>query len=175
VTVYGLQKVCFDPYKSEKRFCLHDIDFSVMPRIIEYQRLRPIGMLQAGLAHNIVTRHFGVHRNTIQSLLRRFGQFSNTRDRQCLGRRSRVTPRQHDNHVRLVHLRDRFQPSSFTARRIPRLRPISSRTVDNILRDRHIRPRRPFLLSMRHAASLTWCRRNLRFRRQDWANILFTD
>jgi len=32
VTVYGLQKVCFDPYKSEKHFCLNAIDFSV-PKI----------------------------------------------------------------------------------------------------------------------------------------------
>ena len=175
MTVFGLQKVCFDSYQSEERFCLHVIDFSVMPRITtEYQRLRAIGMFQAGLAHNIVTRHFGVHRNTIQSLLTRFGQFSNIRDRQCSGR-PRVTPRQQDNHVRLVHLRDRFQPSSLTARSIRGLRPISSRTVGNILRDRHIRPRRPLLQSMRHAASLTWCKRHLKFRRQDWANILFTD
>jgi len=50
VTVYGLQKVCFDPYKSEKHFCLNDIDFSVMPRLTKSQRLCAIGMLQAGLA-----------------------------------------------------------------------------------------------------------------------------
>ena len=28
---------------------------------------------------------------------------------------------------------------------------------------------------MQHAARLTWCRRQMRFRIQDWANILFTD
>jgi hypothetical protein len=42
VTVYGLQKVCFDPYKSEKNTYLNDIDFSVMPRLNENQRLRVI-------------------------------------------------------------------------------------------------------------------------------------
>jgi hypothetical protein len=57
VTIYGLQKVCFDPYKSEKHLCWNDIDFSVMPRLIENQRLHAIGMLQAGLAQNIVARH----------------------------------------------------------------------------------------------------------------------
>jgi hypothetical protein len=63
VTVYGLQ-VCFDSYKSEKHFCLNDIDFSVMSRFTVNQR-RAIGMLQAGFAQNIVARHFGDHRNTI--------------------------------------------------------------------------------------------------------------
>jgi hypothetical protein len=53
------------------------------------------------------------------------------------------------------------------------------RTVRSRLRDRHSRPRRPAMrpnLLIRHrAATLTCCRRHLRFRRQDWANILFTD
>ena len=42
------------------------------------------------------------------------------------------------NHIRLVHLRYGFQTSSLTGRSIPGLRPISSRTVRNRLRDRHI-------------------------------------
>jgi hypothetical protein len=88
--LYKQQKVCFDPYKSEKHFCLNDIDFSVMPRFTENQRRHAIGMLQAALAQNIIARHFGVHRNTIQSLLRRIRQSGNTRDRQSSGR-PRVT------------------------------------------------------------------------------------
>jgi hypothetical protein len=54
VTVYGLQKICFDPFKSEKHFCLNDTDFSVMPRLTENQLIRGIGMLQAGLAQDIL-------------------------------------------------------------------------------------------------------------------------
>ena len=34
-----------------------------MPRLTEDQSLHAIGMLQAELAHNIVTRHCGVHHN----------------------------------------------------------------------------------------------------------------
>ena len=128
------------------------------------------GMLQAGFAQNIVARHFGVHRNTIQSLLKRFRQSGNTRDRQCSGC-ARVTSRQQDNHIKLVYLRDRFQTSNLTARNTPGLRLISSRTVRSRLRDRHSRPRRPAMrpnLLIRHrAATLTCCRRHLRFRRQD--------
>ena len=114
--LYGLQKVYFDLYKSEKHFCLNDIDFSVMPRFTENQRRHAIGMLQVGLAQHIV----GAESNTIQSLLRRFRQSDDTRNRQRSGR-PRVTSHQQDNHIRLVHLRYRFQTSSLTARSIPGL------------------------------------------------------
>jgi transposase-like protein len=120
-------KVCFSSYTSEKQFYLNDINSSVMPRLDENQRLHAIGMLQAGLAHNVVARHFGCHRNTILSLWRRYRQSGNTRNRRRSGRPC-VTSRRHDNHIRLVHLRNRFQTSSLTARSIPGLRPISSRT-----------------------------------------------
>ena len=130
------------------------------------------------MAQNIVARHFGVHRNSIQSLLRRFRQSGNTKDGQRSGR-PRVTSHQQDNHIRLVHLWDRFQTSSLTARSIPGIRPISYRTVRNRLRDRHIRPRRPticpIVLYMHRVARLTYRRRHLIFRKQYWANILFTD
>ena len=68
---------------------------------------------------NIVARHFSIRCNTIQSLLivRRFRQSGNTRDRQRSGR-PRVTSCQQDDHIRLVHLRDRFQTSSLTTRSI---------------------------------------------------------
>ena len=171
-------KVCFCPYTSDKQFCLNDINSSVMPRLDENQRLRAIGMPQAGLAQNVVARHFGCHRNTILSLWRRFRQSGNTRNHRRSGR-PRVTSRRQDNHIRLVHLRNRFQTLSLTARSIPGLRPITSRTVRNRLREHNIRPRRPairpILLPKHRAARLTWCRRYLRFRIQDWANILFTD
>ena len=71
VTVYCLQKVCFNPYKSEKHFCLNDINFNVMPHLTENQTVHAIGMLQAELAHNIVARQCGVYHNMIQSLLMR--------------------------------------------------------------------------------------------------------
>jgi transposase len=171
-------KVCFCPYTSEIQFCLNDINSSVMPRLDENQCPRAIGVLQAGLAQNIVARHFGCHRNTILSLWRRFRQSGNTRNHRRSGC-PRVTSRRQDNHIRLVHLRNRFQTSNLTVRNIPGLRPISSRTVRNRLREHNIRPRRPairpMLLPRHRTARLTWCRRYLRFRIQEWANILFTD
>jgi hypothetical protein len=81
VTVYCLQKVCFNPYKSEKHFILNDINFNVMSRLTENQTVHAIGNLQAELAHNIVARHCGVHHNMIRSLLMRIRQSGNTKDR----------------------------------------------------------------------------------------------
>ena len=144
-----------------------------MPRLDENQRLRAIGMLQAGVAQNVVARHFGCHRNTILSLWRQLRQSGNTRNHRRSGR-LRVTSRRQDNHIRLVHMRNRFKTSSLTARSITALRPISSRTVHNIRREHTIRPRRPTIRPMLLPRP-TWCRRYLRLIIQDWVNILFTD
>ena len=66
----------FWPLQIRKHRYLNDIDFNVMRRLTENQRLRAIGMLPAGFAQNIVARHFGVHRNMIQTLLRVFGNLT---------------------------------------------------------------------------------------------------
>ncbi|XP_065939372.1 uncharacterized protein [Magallana gigas] len=148
-----------------------------MPRLNENQRNRAVGVLQAGMAHHTVAKHFGVHRNIIQLLWSRFQQSGNTQDRLRSGR-PRVTTRQQDNHIRLVHLKNRFQTAGLTARSIPGLRPISPRTVRTRLCEQIIGPRRPavrpVLLQRHRIARLAWCT-HLRFRIQDWANILFTD
>ena len=128
MTVYGLQKVCFNPCKSEKHFCLNNIDFNVVPCLTENQRRHAIGMLQAGFTYYIFATHVGVHRNTIQSLLMRYIQSNNTKNRQRSSH-PRLTYRQQVNHIKLVHLRYRFQTSIPTARCISGLRSISSRIV----------------------------------------------
>jgi hypothetical protein len=101
--------------------------------------------------------------------MRRFRESDNARDSQRSGR-PRVPSGQQHNHIRLVHLRDRFQTSSLTASSIQGLRSISFRTICNRFRDRHIRPRRsaihPMLLS-RHCV--------FEIQKKDWANILLTD
>lgn len=149
-----------------------------MPRLSQDERNRAIGMLQSGRSQADVARHFGCHRNTILSLWRRYNQQNNVSDYPRTGR-PRVTTQRQDNHIRLTHLRNRFQTASLTARTIPGLRPISSRTVRNRLREHNIRPRRPAIrpvLQPRHrVARLAWARRHLRFRLQDWNTILFTD
>lgn len=79
-----------------------------MPRLTENQHLRAVGNLEAVMAQNVIARQFGVPRNTIRSLWRRFLQFGNTLDRPR-SRRPRVTSVRQDNHIRLVSQRNRFQ------------------------------------------------------------------
>lgn len=149
-----------------------------MPRLNEAQRNQAVGMIRAGVSQNEVSRRFGVHRNTISALWRRYQQSGNTRDRRRSGR-PRVTSLRQDTYIRVTHLRNRLQTAALTARSIPGLRNISPRTVRNRLRERNIRPRRPAIrpvLQRRHrVARLAWCRAHLRFTRRDWARILFSD
>ena len=65
-------------------------------------------MLETGMGHNEVARRFGVHRNTIQNLWRRYQQQGNTRDRPRSGR-PRVTSQAQDNHIRVTHLLNQFR------------------------------------------------------------------
>ena len=113
-----------------------------MPRLNETDRWRAVGMTEAGLRHTDVAGQFGVHRNTIGDLWRRYQQFGTTRNRPrsgCL----QVTSNRQDTYIRVVHLRDRLRTATLTARSIPSLRGISPRTVRNRLHERGIRPRRP--------------------------------
>ena len=149
-----------------------------MPRLNEAQRYQAVGMIRAGVSQNEVSRRFGMHRNTTSALWRRYQQSGNTRDRRRSGR-PRVTSLCQDTYIRVTHLRNRLQTAALTARSIPDLRNISPRTVRNRLRERNIRPWRPAIrpvLQRRHrVARLAWCRAHLRFTRQDWAHILFSD
>ena len=45
-----------------------------MPRLNEAQRNQAVGMIRAGVSQNEVSRLFGVHRNTISALWRRYQQ-----------------------------------------------------------------------------------------------------
>ena len=149
-----------------------------MPRLNEAQRNQAVGMIQAGVSQNEVSRQFGVHRNMISALWRCYQQSGNTRD--CgRSRRLRVTSLRQDTYIRVKHLRNRLQTAALTARSIPGLRNISPRTARNCLPERNICPRRPAIcpvLQRCHCvAHLARCRAHLRFTRRDWAHILFSD
>ena len=139
-----------------------------MPRLNETDRWRAVGMIEAGVHHTDVARQFGVHRNTVDALWRRYQQFGTTRDRPR-SERPRVTSNRQDMYIRVVHLRDRLRTATLTARSIPGLRRISPRMVRNRLGERGIRPRRPAIrpvLQQRHrVAHFAWCRRHILFTR----------
>jgi len=81
---------------------------------------RAFGLLRAGVVQNIDARRFGVHRNTIGSLWRRFQQYVNTRDRNS-SYRPRVTSSRQDTHIRLMLFRNRPEIASYTTCNIPGL------------------------------------------------------
>ena len=67
-----------------------------MPRLNEAQRNQAVGMIRAGVSQNEVSRRFGVHRNKISALWRRYQQSGNTRDC-CRSGRPRVTSLQYSS------------------------------------------------------------------------------
>jgi hypothetical protein len=172
-----LQKVCFDPYKSEK------ITFAWMTLISVLCHVSPnISVLVL-----LVCSKLEWHKTLSLDIL----MFIATLYSHCWGVLDNLATLGTVN-VQVVHMWRHASKITIwciceidsrrqclTARSIRGLRPISSRTVRNRLRERHIRPRRPaicpILLPRYRAARLTWCRRHLKFRRQDWANILFRD
>ena len=82
-----------------------------MPRLSENERLRAIGMLEAGSSQRDVARQFNVHRNTIWCLWQRWQQTNAVRDHPRSGR-PHVTNNRQDNWIRTTHLRNRFQPAT---------------------------------------------------------------
>ena len=95
--------------------------------------------------------------------------------------RGRVTTQVQDNRIRTRHLRNRRLPATRTATVIigSHNRPISAHTVIRRLRERGIRPRRPYVgpvLAHRHRqARLQWCHANRRWLARQWNQVLFSD
>ena len=125
--------------------------------------------------HEMLWLGVSVFIGTSYSNWRCYQQTGNVRDCPCFGR-PHVMSRQQDNHIQLVHFRNRFQTASLTTHSIPGLWRISTRTVRNRLHEHSIRPWspavRPILLPHHRLARLAWCRQRLTFRRQDLTAIL---
>lgn len=92
-----------------------------------------------------------------------------------------MTTQLQDTHIRVQHLRDRHLPATRTAAATigTHNRPISPQTVINRLRERGIKPRRPYVgpvLTARHRnARLQWCTLHRRWLARQWHQVLFTD
>jgi hypothetical protein len=86
-----------------------------------------------------------------------------------------------DRHIRFIHLRNRFVTAVHTARLTPGRTNVrnSDQTVRNRLHQCGRRARRPLkgsTLKQRHrACRLQWDRTRLRWNRNTWQNILFSD
>ena len=146
----------------------------LMPRLRQNERE------QAGMAQTQIANHFNVSRMTIYRLMIRLRDTCNTSDRSRSGR-PRVTTLRQDRHIRCIHLRNRFVTAVHTARlTVGRTNVrISDQTVRNRLHQCGLRARRPLkgsTLKQHHrAARLQWGHTWLRWNRNTWQNILFSD
>ena len=94
------------------------------------------------------------------------------------GQRQATTPRQ-DHYIRRIHTRESFQFATITAQPLPGRRRVSAQRIRNRLKSVGLRARRPFrgpTLSVNpRQRRLNWAQNHLRWRRNQWNNILFTD
>jgi len=153
---------------------------SAMPRLSPQDRARAHGMLEAGRSIRDVARHFRVSPWNIGEIRRRYAQTGSFLDRPRSGR-PRVTSRRQDRYIVLTHLRDRFRPATTTSAVTigTHGRPVSGDTVRRRLRHSQLRARRPFrgpiLTGQNRERRLQWARNHLRWTRQRWGSVLFSD
>ena len=139
---------------------------------------RATGMLLDGLSQTDVARRLRVHRTTIARLWNRFTTTGSTEDRPQPGQRRVMTPRQ-DRYIWLIHTRLCFQFATITVHNLPGHHRVRAQTIRNRLRSVGLEARRPFrgpkLTANHRQRRLNWAKNHLRWRRNQWANVLFTD
>ena len=151
-----------------------------MPRLNKEQRLRAIGMLEAGRRHSDVARHFGVSQVTISRLASRYRATGSVKDRRRSGR-PRVTTRAQDRHIVTSHLRNRFLSVPSTAAATPGRtnNRISANTVRRRLAENGMKARRPYnglKLTRHHRRNRAqWARNRVRWTRNQWNGVVFSD
>lgn len=152
----------------------------MMVKLTPLQRARAHGMVEAGRSLNEVARFFRVSEKTIRRNEVRFRETDSFKDRPRSGR-PRVTSVRQDRHIRLSHLRDRFLSASRTAATIigTHGRPISGNTTRRRLVESGLSCRRPvkgpILTPALRQRRLAWCETRVRWTRQRWSTVLFTD
>ncbi|ROL54157.1 Transposable element Tc1 transposase [Anabarilius grahami] len=151
-----------------------------MPRVPAHLRERALGMLQGGRRTADVAKAINCHVRTVRRLRQRYRETGRTADHPRSGRPRVTTPAQ-DRYIRISHLRDRYRMATTTARVTPGTHnpSISAQTVRNRLREAGLRACRPVVrqvLTRHHQQQLRlWAQTHLRWTRQEWQKVLFTD
>ena len=147
-------------------------------RLSDATRWQIIGMSNAGLSGQEISRHLGYSQSVICRLLNKFQQKNHVQDRARSGRPRKTSRREDGALLRLVR-RFPFLTSTVVKQRWLPNRPLSTRTVRNRLRAsgyRAHRPiRRPMLTPGQKAARLYWCQQRRNWNIRSWRKIHLSD
>lgn len=171
----------FVRYKSRVLFAaLISVTMPPRRKLNDFDRGRAIAWVQNGVSKREVARRLEVSISVIVRLTERLNATGNVQERPRSGRPKCTTPRED----RLVH-REALQTRSVTAINIRRrLRAathnnVSEQTIRRRLHGFQLRSRRPAVrprLTPAHREQrMAFCRRYMRWTRQQWAQILFSD
>lgn len=144
------------------------------------ERARAIGWLDDGVSLREASRRLNVSPSVIHRLSQRFSETHTVHGRPRSGR-PRVTTPAEDRYILISALRNRTVTANSLRRtlRAATHTNVSDQTVRNRLRARNLRPRRqavrPVLLPRHRTARLDWARQHIRWTRQQWSSVVFTD
>ena len=142
-----------------------------------------MGQLQAGWSSRRVAMAFTTSRQSIDRIRQRYAASGDVKDLPRPGR-PRATNRADDRLITNTTLRNRFTNAPTTPRRIRQQRvaggiPVSVQTIQNRLHAAGLKSRVPAkkpCLSQRHrAARLQFARNHVRWNRQQWRTVTFSD
>ena len=149
-------------------------------RLSDIKRGRALAWLQEGVAVREVARRLAVSHSVIVRLRERVAATGTTDERRRSGR-PRCTSRRQDRAIVRVALRTRTSTARQIRQQIvnPGNVGISDQTIRNRLRENGLHSRRPVvrvpLTEAHRTARRDWSGQHLRWTRQQWATVLFTD
>ena len=144
------------------------------------QRMRAIAWVESGLSVREVARRLAVSHSTIQRILERFQATGSVEDRHRPGR-PRCTNRHDDRYLLLSALRHRTVTCSTLRCQLRQTVNVnvSQSTIRRRLHEFGLAARRPAvripLTPAHRRARVAWCREHIRWTRQQWSQVLFTD
>ena len=178
IEVRQLKKTCTVPSKSTENCVSKMVIFR--KRMIPQERLRAIGMIQAGLSHRQVAVTLNRDHRIIDRLWDRYIQTGMITDRLRSGTPS-VTSARDDQYIVTCALRQR----TLNSRRLrEQFRAgtniiVSDQTIRNRLHARNLRARRPVVrqpLTRQHRlARQQWTLVHRRWTRAEWRMVMFSD